>query len=208
MIRYTRMVEDDNSYHNYSIIAPVIKDDSEMIWSVGALYRTFPMSLHPINIPLAIDAPFILNTDRSGIQYTFKAEDGSGILADEWNTKVSKIIFEENGVLETFFMWIRTIEGIRIDYYMKQEEVPLFDDQNNSDGHGKTWVPIVKLSELCHKYPVFKLFAREKEYVSYNKAQTVKKDLFAWPHVKTLFSLIIGGFRPEIRSSGRTCRLP
>lgn len=192
VIRYTRMVEDDNSYRNYSIIAPIMTADSEVVWSVGALFRTFPMSLHPINMPLAIDAPFILNPDRSGIQYTFKAEDGSDVLADEWNTEVSKNLFKEDGVLETFFMWIRTIRDIRIDYYMKQEEVTLFDDQNNSDGHGKTWVPIVKLSELCHKFPVFKLFASEDAYVSFDKAQTVKKELFAWPHVKTLFSLIIG----------------
>lgn len=192
VLRYTRMIEDNECYRNYSIIAPIITNETKIDWSQGALFRTFPMSLHPINMPLAIDAPFILNPDRSGIQYNFTAEDGSGSLADVWNTEVSNHLFEKEGVLESFFLWIRTIKDIRIDKYMVAEKVVLFEDKNNSDGHGNTWVPIVDISELCHKYPVFKLFAKNDEYVSFDNAQTVKKNLFYWPHVESLFSLILG----------------
>ena len=193
IIRYTRMIEDTEYYRNYSIIAPVIKDDSKTDWNGGSLFRTFPMSLHPIGMPIAIDAPFILNPDRSGIQYSsYKNEDGDLILASEWNTEVEKRLFEAGGVFEGFFMWARTLPGIRMDKYIKAYSINLFEDRNNSDGHGNNWVPLVKVSEICHTFPVFRLFVDPNEFVNYNDAQIVNKNLFKWPEVNLLFSLVIG----------------
>ena len=193
IIRYTRMVEDDLAYRNYSIIAPVIKSDTVTKWQGGALFRTFPMSLHPIKMPMAIDAPFILNPDRSGIQYSpYKDEEGQQIGANTWNTEVANRLFEDGGVFEAFFLWLRTLEGIRVDCYMKQEAIMLFEDRNNSDGHGNTWIPIRDISSICHGYPVFHLFARYEDFVSYNDARIVNKDLFMWPCAGNFFRCMMG----------------
>ena len=193
IIRYTRMVEDDNAYRNYSVIAPVIKSDTGIKWQGGALFRTFPMSLHPIKMPIAIDAPFILNPDRSGIQYSpYKDEEGQQIGANTWNTEVANRLFEEGGVFESFFLWLRTLEGIRADCYMRQEAIMLFEDRNNSDGHGNTWIPKRDLSSICHRYPVFRLYAKRENYVSYNNARIVNKDLFMWPCVESFFTCMMG----------------
>ncbi len=193
LLRYTRMVEDDIAYRNYSIIAPVITASSDIDWQGGALFRTFPMSLHLIKMPIAIDAPFILNPDRSGIQYsTYKDEEGQQISANIWNTEVLERIFERDGVYEAFFLWLRTIEGVRVDKYMIPEAVLLFEDRNNSDGHGNTWVPQIDISSLCHEYPVFHLFSNSEGFVSFNNARIVKKDIFGWPRVKDFFKLLLG----------------
>ena len=193
IIRYTRMVEDDEAYRNYSVIAPIIKSDTGTKWQGGALFRTFPMSLHPIKMPIAIDAPFILNPDRSGIQYSpYKDEEGQQIGANVWNTEVANRLFEEGGVFESFFLWLRTLEGIRVDCYMKQEAIMLFEDRNNSDGHGNVWIPKYDISSICHKYPVFRLFAKCENYVSYNDARFVNKDLFMWPCIESFFTCMMG----------------
>ena len=193
LIRYTRMVEDDAAYRNYSVIAPIITADTDIAWQGGALFRTFPMSLHPIRMPVAIDAPFILNPDRSGIQYSaYKDEEGQQIAASTWNTEVSERLFEKDGVYEAFFLWLRTIDGIRTDRYMKQEAIVLFGDSSNSDGHGNSWVPQIDISSLCHDYPVFHLFADSKGFVSFNEARIVNKDIFSWPCVKDFFGFMLG----------------
>ena len=193
IIRYTRMVEDDAAYRNYSIIAPVITADTDIDWQGGSLFRTFPMSLHPFQMPLAIDAPFILNPDRSGIQYSaYKDKEGQNIAASTWNTEVSERLFEKNGVYEAFFLWLRSIDGIRVDRYMKQEEIVLFKDRNNSDGHDNPWVPEIDIGRLCRGFPVFRLFANPERFVSYNEARVVNKNLFSWPCVKDFFRYTIG----------------
>lgn len=193
LIRYTRMVEDKESYRNYSIIAPIITADTDITWQRGALFRTFPMSMHPIEMPLAIDAPFILNPDRSGVQYsTYKDEEGQQVSANIWNAEVSERLFEQNGVYENFFLWLRSIEGVRVDRYMTQAPIVLFRDENNSDGHGKTWIPQVDISSLCHGYPVFHLFAKPDGFVCFNDARIVNKSLFSWPHIKDFFRFMLG----------------
>ena len=193
VIRYTRMVEDDEAYRNYSIISPLIKAETKTNWKGGALFRTFPMSLHPIEVPIAIDAPFVLNPDRSGVQYSpYKDEEGQQIPANIWNTEVRNRLFEKEGVYESFFMWLRSMDEIRIDRYMNEKPIILFADENNSDGHGNAWIPEVNISALCHDYPVFRLFANNEGYVSFNNARIVNKDLFSWPCVKSFFTFMLG----------------
>lgn len=193
LIRYTRMVEDDECYRNYSVMAPLIKAGDRTEWKGGALFRTFPMSLHPIMMPISIDAPFILNPDRSGIQYSsYKDEEGTFIPASSFNTEVSKRLFEENGVFEAFFLWLRSITDIRIDRYLKPFSMLLFEDKNNSDGHGNTWVPQYDIGKLCQSFPIFKLLKNENSYVSYENAWLINKDFFKWPCIETLLSFLLG----------------
>ncbi len=195
IIRYTRMAEDDNAYRNYSVIAPLITSESETKWRGGALFRTFPMSLHTIRMPIAIDAPFILNPDRSGVQYSaYRDEEGEQITANTWNTTVTERLFESGGVYEAFFLWLRMIEGIRADRYMISGKMVLFEDQNNSDGHGNSWIPRIDISALCKGYPVFRLLADAKEYVSYKEAKRVSRNIFSWP---CLSSFLISMFGPD-----------
>lgn len=190
IIRYTRMVSDSKAYRNYSIMSPVLKNGAEIMWEQGSLFRTFPMSLHGFDMPIAIDAPFELNPDRSGIQY--RDEKTDTINASDWNTSVSDNVFKSDGVLEAFFLWARTIDGIRMDKYIRSQDIILFEDRNNSDGHGNDWVDRVNIGEISRKIPVFRLFADDCEFVSLNKAEIVNKDLFTWPCVDALFKCIIG----------------
>lgn len=190
VVRYTNMLEDNAAYRNYSIMAPIIKDAGDDRWVKGSLFRTFPMSLHSYDMPIAIDAPFELNPDRSGIQY--RDEKQEIINSSEWNTEVTNCLFADNGVFDKFLRWLRKIDGIRIDKYLRQESIWIFDDKANSDGHGHTWVPKIDLSSITHEIPLFHLFADNTKYVSYNKAETVNKDLFTWPCTDSLFSLMLG----------------
>ncbi|SEM19689.1 hypothetical protein SAMN04487770_12848 [Butyrivibrio sp. ob235] len=201
LVRYTRMVEDEESYRNYSIISPVITEENTIEWEGGALFRTFPMSMHFIRMPLAIDAPFILNPDRSGVQYSsYKDEEGQNVPASIWNTEVTERLFEKEGILESFFNRIRSIESIRIDRYIFRDSVVVFGDDNNRDKDGNTFIPKIDISVLCHEYPIFKLFSGEG-YVSFDDAYIVNKDLFRWPLVNDFFSLAIGGdYRERIVS--------
>ena len=193
VVRYTRMVEDDEAYRNYSIIAPVLKTDTEVQWQAGALFRTFPMSLHPIGMPIAVDAPFILNPDRSGVQYSsYKDENGTMIPASSWNSEVAERLFEKNGVYEAFFMRLRSVEDIRIDRYVSAKPTVLFEDRNNSDGHGNTWIPCFDLGALTHSYPLFRLFADPSRFVCYDEARIVNRELFHWPCADRLFEFVLG----------------
>ena len=190
VVRLTRMVSDKIAYRNYSIMAPVLTSKIDINWKTGSLFRTFPMSLHGFNMPFAIDAPYELNPDRSGIQY--RDEKQETVNASDWNTEVTNAIFSENGVFEAFLLWLRTVDGIRMDKYIKSESIILFEDRNNSDGHGHAWVPKIDISELSHTFPLFRLFANHEAYVSFNDAEIVNKDLFNWPCVKSFFSLMLG----------------
>lgn len=190
VVRYTRMIEDEQAYRNYSIMSPVLKIDDIFICENGALFRTFPMSLHEFNMPMAIDAPFELNPDRSGIQY--RDEKTDTINASDWNSIVSTNLFKAGGVYESFLLWIRGINNIRMDKYIRAQNIILFEDRNNSDGHGNDWVNRVNIGEISKDIPVFRLFANIQKYTSLNNAEIVNKDLFTWPCVDALFRSIIG----------------
>lgn len=190
VVRFTRMIEDAKAYRNYSVMAPVLRNNKEIVWENGSLFRTFPMSLHAFDMPLAIDAPFELNPDRSGIQYRDEKQDG--INASDWNSEVTENLFSDGGVYETFLYWLREIDEVRMDKYIRKDSIILFEDRNNLDVSGNNWVQKIDISEESHHIPVFKLFANEKKYVSYDDAQIVNKDLFNWPQIKVLFSFIMG----------------
>lgn len=190
VVRYTRMIEDADAYRNYSIMSPVLKEENKIDWKTGALFRTFPMSLHTLNMPISIDAPFELNPDRSGIQYRDEKNDKNN--ASEWNNEVSNNVFSNGGVIESFLLWIRNIKNIRMDKYISSEQIILFNDGANSDGHGKYWVEKVDLTDICRNIPIFKLFAKNDDFVSFNNAKVVDKELFNWPYADELFSQVIG----------------
>ena len=192
IVRYTSMIEDEASYRNYSIIAPVITDSEEYNFESGALFRTFPMSLHKIDMPISIDAPYILNPDRSGVLYgAYKDDEGEQVSADIWNTDVTNNLFD-NGVFERFMLWLRTLNGIRVDKYILSKDIRLFNDSNNSNGHGSEFIPIINISEKLRLLPLFQLFSDSSEYVSQDQAVMVKKELFQWPQVESFFQHAIG----------------
>lgn len=196
VVRYTKMIEDELAYRNYSIMAPVLTSDDGFVCKKGSLFRTFPMSNHSFIMPMAIDAPFELNPDRSGIQY--RDEKMDTINSSKWNSVVSNNLFKSNGVYESFLLWIRGISGLRIDKYMPEHEknIPENDfilfNNGDQDDNGQYWVPKVDIRDLSKRIPVFRLFANENEYVCLNDAKVVKKDLFSWPCVNYLFSEFFG----------------
>ena len=103
-VRYTRMVEDERAYRNYSIFAPLLTSGQTRNWTSGSLFRTFTLAMHPIDMPFAIDAPFVLYADRSRIQYNphRSDEEADEVPANVRNTAVIQELFGQEGVLPAF----------------------------------------------------------------------------------------------------------
>ncbi|MBR3313101.1 MAG: hypothetical protein IKG18_03080 [Atopobiaceae bacterium] len=193
-VRYTRMVEDESAYRNYSVFAPLLTGEEGFAWKRGSLFRTFTLAMHPIDMPFAIDAPFVLYADRSRIQYNphVSDEESDGIPSNERNTGVIQGVFGEGGVLASFLLWLRPLDGLRMDRYINSKAQRLFLDQNNSDEHGGTWVPIVDVRACVSKIPILRLMADKTRFVSFDDAIMVARDFFSWPTPETLLMLFFG----------------
>lgn len=211
VVRYTEMVEHEKAYYNYSIIAPILKRDSssdsseeektEMVYEKGCLFRTFPLKVHDINIPLAIDAPFELNDARTGLQYAYVDKEKE-IDATEWNKAVNNKLFgDDNGddarcVLENFYEKLREIDDIWIDKYVPKEECILYYEDDNKHGN---IIPTRDIQEIISKYKIYKIFRYDEVrnninsdsieeteyttdgcYVNINDARTLPEECYKW----------------------------
>ena len=162
----------------FSVIAPVIKDDSDSVFSEGALFRTFSLSDNTFAIPIAIDAPFELNQKRSGVLYS----------SSEYNTLVSDTLFSgEECVVEQFFMSLRCIEGVRIEFYLRSEKAEIFRNDDN-----KEFMEIVKIGKQLRTLPLFRIKSEEVGYVSYSEAKIFDKEIYNWPQFDYLATMILG----------------
>ena len=193
-VRYTRMVEDERVYRNYSVFAPLLTAEEARNWTTGSLFRTFTLAMHPIDMPFAIDAPFVLYADRSRIQYNphRSDEEADDIPANVRNTAVINELFGHGGVLPTFLEWLRSYDNIRMDRYINPKAERLFQDQNNSDEHGGNWVPVTSISSCVCEVPIFRLMSDPESFVSRNDAMMVTRDVFRWPEPERLLSLLLG----------------
>lgn len=193
-VRYTRMVEDERAYRNYSVFAPLLTSDEKRNWTAGSLFRTFTLAMHPIGMPFAIDAPFVLYADRSRIQYNphRSDEEADDVPANMRNTAIVNELFGEEGVLPSFLEWLRSYDNIRMDRYIDPKAEKLFADQNNSDEHGGNWVPVTSISSCVCGVPIFRLMSNPEGFVSRDDAMMVTRDLFEWPEPEMLLSLLLG----------------
>lgn len=192
VIRYTRMIEDGDSYRNYSIMAPVLAQGGRTEFEEGSLFRTFPLPMHRIAMPVAIDAPFVLKLERDGIEYSpGEGAEGSTIPPNIWNSSVAANLFDPKGVLESFLLALRQVEGIRMDRYIRRDAIPLFSDPRNQDAFGNAHVPKRDLNDLCHAVPVFTLHADHDEFVSYDVGRTIPRDLYSWPASDAILSRLL-----------------
>lgn len=157
-VRETQMVFLNGKYRNISVISPLLYTDNKYKWSKGALFRTFPMMDHEFNLPFSVDAPYELNSARKGIEYN---DIGC---ARTLNTEINKLLFSQDGILADLVMYMRSIQQIRMDYYMSNNEVVLFNNDTNRDGNTRL-IPEVDLMELLSQIPVFKLYF-ENNYAS------------------------------------------
>ena len=162
----------------FSVIAPVIKDDSDSVFSEGALFRTFSLSDNTFAIPLAIDAPFELNQKRSGVLYS----------RSEYNTLVSDTLFlGEECVVKQFFMLLRGIEGVRIEFYLRSEKAEIFRNDDNKD-----LMEIVKIGKQLRALPLFRIKSDNVGYVSYSEAKIFEKEIYNWPQFDYLATMLLG----------------
>lgn len=165
-------------FRNFSIIAPVLKSKSEEVYTTGSLFRTFPMSDNKFNIPLAIDAPFDLNQSRSGLQYSANSK---------YNQIISDCIFKEDGIFETIMYKLRDGFECSIFEFIPDGVVELFRNDENT---GYELVEIVDLTALLSSYPLFRKFFNNNEFISYNDAIQLDKEIYSWP----LFEFIASSF--------------
>lgn len=183
-VRETQMVLLDGKYRNVSIISPILQSDSELKWSKGSLFRTFPMMDHEFQLPFAIDAPYELNSARKGIEY-----NNIGT-ARQLNTDINSILFSKEGVLADFVMHLRAIPDIRMDFYMSKGTVILFNNDTNRDG-SRRLIPEVDLMAILRKLPVYRLYFGN-EYASLDSIVSVEPDLFSWLGSDRLLELFFG----------------
>lgn len=202
IIRFTRMVEDEASYRNYSVIAPLITEAQGGGYEGGALFRTLPLPNHRIAMPLAIDAPFVLELHRGGIEYSPDENSAeSAVPPNVWNTEVASNLFDSDGVLEAFLLSIREVDGIRMDRYVCKESVMLFDDATNRDSHGGDFVPRRDLNALFHSIPILRSFSDPVRYVSVSNATILNRDMLEWPCLDSLLpKLLRHGFEQRLVS--------
>lgn len=175
-IRYTRMCLVDGYYRNFSVIVPVMKDLTSYKWKNGSLFRTFPLASHKYDVPMAIDAPFELNSSRERIEYT----------KTKFNTTVSNVLFSTDGIIPQFFRLLRTIPNIRMDLYYPGSKKILFEDPNNRTGLDVYLVKRVNLGNVLYSIPLLRHYKLDKVYVSYNEAVTVDRNVYAWPEFDSL----------------------
>ncbi|RHQ96380.1 hypothetical protein DWX80_08775 [Ruminococcus sp. AF21-3] len=151
-IRYTKMCLVDGYYRNFSIIVPRMTDLDSYKWQSGALFRTFPLASHKYDVPMAIDAPFELNSSRERIEYTI----------DKFNTIVSELLFSKSGIVPQFLRMIRTIPSIRMDLYYPGSKNVLFSDPNNQTGTDTYWVKRVFLASVFNDIPLLRHYKLSK----------------------------------------------
>ena len=184
-VRETQMALIENQYRNLSVISPLILIGKKNTWMTGALFRTFPMMDHEISLPFAIDAPYELNSARKGIEY-----NNIGT-ARAINTAINRIIFERDGLLADFVMYLRNIDDIRIDSYMaKNAGTILFNNDSNRDDRGRRLVPEIDLMRVLAHLPVFRLFGQDG-FGCLDEIVSVPSDLFNWLQAETFLNIIM-----------------
>ncbi|MGN1191427.1 MAG: hypothetical protein ACI4S0_02040 [Dorea sp.] len=174
--RYTRMCLVDGYYRNFSVIIPVMTELASYKWKNGSLFRTFPLASHKYDVPMAIDAPFELNSSRERIEYT----------KSKFNTTVSNMLFSADGIVPQFFHLLRIIPNIRLDLYYPGNKRILFEDTNNRTGLDAYWVKRVNLGAVFYDIPLLRHYNLDKVYISYNDAVAVDKNVYAWPEFDSL----------------------
>lgn len=171
-VRETQMVDLYAKYRNISIIAPILTSNMDFHCDNGALFRTFPLEDNTFNIPFALDAPFELNTARKAIEYN----DAKG--ARQFNNKIISLLFDGNGFLIDFMLFLRNLKDIQVDQYFRNHKVTLFENDANKDGK-KRLIPIVDLTMVMRNIPVFRSYDN-KEYLPLTRVFTVDPEVYSW----------------------------
>lgn len=175
-VRYTKSINVEGYWRVFSIIAPILTSNKNE-WCGGGLFRTFPVLNHEYKMPIAIDAPYELNSSRQGVDYN----------KNRFNSIVSKLLFGKDGVFETFMHRLKHIEDIYIDLYFDRNNNTIFDDTNN-----KTSFEIIDLNCLLEQYELFPSFIDEKTYLSYKELICVESEFFSWPETEDLMQRLLG----------------
>ena len=175
--RKTNMVEVDGIYRNISFIAPIMKGDEAVKWSSGALFRTFPLLDETYDLPIAIDAPYELNTARKDVEFTDTRN------ARRLNSELSTIIFDEGGLFQNYYLDLRSITDIRIDYYLSRKENRIFASTGNIDAYGRRLLQEYVLKSIIERLPLLLSF-EEDNHVSLRDAVMVDGEIFSWPDNK------------------------
>lgn len=161
-VRFCAMEDVIGEARLVSIIAPIIKVNDNQLYTKGALYRTLPLNENTYGIPLAINAPYDVNSGRSAIK------DES----NKVNTRTTNVVVGE--VIPALYNYLRNIEGIAIENYIFEK-----DSENGKLFGNLSYVPVVDLEDITRSLPILKLYS-QNGFVSCNDARMLVHECYKW----------------------------
>lgn len=150
-----------------SVIVPIMLEKGN-VFTKGSLYRTLPLEENDYCVPLAINAPFLVDVGRK------KVDDNKKDVTMLWINN----IFDE--LLPNIYNEIKKIDGINIcKYYALKDNNILF---------GEKCYKLTKefnINECIRSYPILKCYDNN-EYVCADQAIVLPKKCYKWENVKEL----------------------
>ena len=182
--RKSYMVNVDGKWRVISFIAPIMENDASHLFRNGALFRTFPLFDEMIDLPVAIDAPYELCTDRKDLDFT----DTKG--HSRFNNELSNVIFgiqqEKHCLLEDFYLSLRECTGIRMDYYLPTAPAKIYDTTRNRNQSGGFVIAPVDLRPILVTLPLLRTFYDQSLFIPLEKAYVLDKKIYSWPRYEIL----------------------
>lgn len=161
-IRLSLMEEVVGEARLITFTSPVICENDKDVFVGGALYRTFPLNENVFRIPIAINAPYVVNSGRSAIVYGY----------NKINNRINQVVFGE--AFSEFYSIIREIPNIAIDQYIYEK-----DTKNSSLFDNNSFVETVNLEMITRSQPILRLYS-QKGFVSCNQARVLIHDCYKW----------------------------
>lgn len=183
-IKTTYMVKCAGKYRNISFMAPVMREDEPQVWARGSLFRTFPLFDEAFSLPVAIDVPFELSDDRRDLEFADIRN------ARAFNLQLRAIVFGESknnwSLLEQFYLSLRNIPSLRIDYYLPNQSVVLFTSLQNMGQNKERLIPTCDLQPILVSLPLLLPLEKGTGFVTLQKAKVADAQLFSWPYIELL----------------------
>lgn len=132
----------------------------------GCVYTTLPLK-HSLDIPISINAPFVLSTNRTTIEEK-----------NEWNKQLLHLIFSDGGLLEYAFIRLREEKNIDITKYVLTHDISINE---------------YNLHNIICNYPIFEKFDTKKdarEWISLNQLLCISEVGYKFPEPVTLAQCI------------------
>lgn len=164
-LRFTLMAVLANETRAISCVAPISNRSDQLHFKTGGLFRTLPLSVNRINIPLALNGPFATDGGRTKVLDTEPKN----------NSRVISII--ESRIIPSVFALLKTIEDIAIEDYIPRYSDVLFK--------GYEQIGELDIKEIVYRQPILLLY-NGKDYISPGEARKLPDSIYSWPYPDVL----------------------